>query len=120
MIKNADEKTIFRNRFGSVTDKRVIFYSKGSQKEVLLENVGMVGLEFPYKAVGIPFIILGFISLPLFGFGVIPLIIGTFYRYRTVIFVETTGGKISINIGSLYKRRKGAENLVASLRSAIR
>jgi hypothetical protein len=125
MPEEQKEQIFANNVFGTVSDKRVVYFRKkswfsgGSREDVPLRHVTSVRVEKTRSIIwGIIFIVIGLFTI-YFVVGVIPLAIGVLLLWGSpTVVVNTAGGDLSAAKGWPWQK-KDAEEFVEALRKQL-
>lgn len=125
MSKKQKEQIFVENIFGTVSDKRVVYFrekgwfSGGSREDVPLRHVTSVQLRKTRSPIwGIIFILIGLATLIAI-VGVIPLAIGILLIWGSpTVVVNTSGGDLSVSKGFPWQS-KFADEFVNALRKQL-
>jgi len=125
MPEEQKEQIFANNVFGTVSDKRVVYFRKkswfsgGSREDVPLRHVTSVRVEKTRSIIwGIIFIVIGLFTI-CFVVGVIPLAIGILLLWGSpTVVVNTAGGDLSAAKGWPWQK-KDAEEFVEALRKQL-
>ena len=125
MTEEQKEHIFISNMFGSVSDKRVVYFRKkgwfsgGSREDVPLRHVTSVRIEKTRSIMGgIIFVLIGLATIG-FVVGIIPLAIGILLLWGSpMIVVNTAGGDLSAAKGWPWQK-KAAEEFVEVLRKQL-
>ena len=125
MPEEQKEKIFVSNIFGSVSDKRVVYFRKkgwfsgGSREDVPLKHVTSVRIDKARSIVGgIIFILIGLATI-YFVVGIIPLAIGILLLWGSpTVVVNTAGGDLSAAKGWPWQK-EAAEEFVEALRKQL-
>lgn len=130
MPENSAEQTFLKNDFGTVTDRRVIYFrskgwlSGGSREDIPLQHVTSVRLEISRHLLGgvlLLLIGLGCLGIEkggwIIGLGLIALAVLLLWGSPAVI-VNTAGRDLNASKGLPWKRSE-AEKFVEALRSKL-
>lgn len=125
MTKGQREQILVNNIFGTVTDKRVVYfrekswYSDGSREDAPLQHVASVRIEKTRSIWwGVVFVLVGFATI-WFVVGVVPLTVGILllWGFPTVV-LNTAGGDLSVAKGWPWQAN-AAKEFVKALRSQL-
>lgn len=125
MDEGQNEQTFVKNRFGTVTDKRVIYYrskgwfSGGSREDIPLKHVTSVRIDRTREILlGIFCILIGYVTLT-FIFGIVLLAFGILWVWGSpTVVVNTAGGDLSTAKGFPWQTN-AAEEFVKALRKQL-
>lgn len=125
MPEEQKEQVFFSNIFGSVSDKRVVYFRKkgwlsgGSREDVPLRHVTSVRVENTRSIIGvIVYVLIGLLTIA-FVVGIIPLAIGILLLWGSpTVFVNTAGTDLSAAKGWPWQRGD-AEKFVEALRKQL-
>ena len=125
MPEEQKEQIFVSNMFGSVSDKRVVYFRKkgwfsgGSREDVPLKHVTSVRIEKTRSIIGgIIFVLIGLVTI-YFVVGIIPLVIGILLLWGSpTVVVNTAGG--DLNVAKGWPWQKGdAEEFVDALHKQL-
>ncbi len=119
------EETIIETTFGTVTSKRVIYFSNkgwiksGAREDIPLKHVTSVRMEINRKAVfGVILCIIGFFLLEIL-IGLIPILFGVLLIWGSpMVVVNTSGNDKNKALGFPWTRGE-AESFVDALRDQL-
>jgi len=119
------EATHFENAFGTVTDRRVVYYRKkgwfsgGSREDVPLKHVTSVRVDISRKVLGgLVLVVMGLVLLaPVIG--IIPLFVGILWLWGSPQVVISTAGANQEIMTALPWQRKGAEAFAHAVRQQL-
>ena len=125
MPEEQKEQIFVNNMFGSVSDKRVVYFRKkswfsgGSREDVPLKHVTSVRIEKTRSIIGgIIFVLIGLATI-CFLVGIIPLVIGIILLWGSpTVVVNTAGGDLSAAKGWPWQK-EAAEEFVEALRKQL-
>jgi len=125
MPEEQKEQIFVSNMFGSVSDKRVVYFRKkgwfsgGSREDVPLRHVTSVRIEKTRSIIGgIIFVLIGLATI-YFVVGIIPLAIGILLLWGSpTVVVNTAGGDLSAAKGWPWQK-EAAEEFVETLRKQL-
>jgi len=125
MTEEQKEQIFVSNMFGSVSDKRVVYFRKkgwfngGSREDVPLRHVTSVRIEKARSIIGgIIFVLIGLATI-YFVVGIIPLAIGILLLWGSpTVVVNTAGGDLSAAKGWPWQK-EAAEEFVETLRKQL-
>jgi hypothetical protein len=125
MDEKQKEQTFVENMFGTVTDKRVIYFrekgwfSGGSREDVPLKHVTSVRIDRTRSIIwGIILVLIGLTTL-IFVVGVVPLVFGILLLWGSpTVIVNTAGGDLSAAKGWPWQMN-AAEEFVKALRNQL-
>ena len=125
MPEEQKEQIFVSNMFGSVSDKRVVYFRKkgwfsgGSREDVPLRHVTSVRIEKARSIIGgIIFVLIGLATI-YFVVGIIPLAIGILLLWGSpTVVVNTAGGDLSAAKGWPWQK-EAAEEFVEALRKQL-
>jgi hypothetical protein len=125
MPEEQKEQVFFSNIFGSVSEKRVVYFRKkgwlsgGSREDVPLRHVTSVRVENTRSIIGgIVFVLIG-LSTIAFVVGIIPLAIGILLLWGSpAVLINTAGTDLSAAKGWPWQRGD-AEKFVEALRKQL-
>jgi len=125
MPEEQKEQIFVSNMFGSVSDKRVVYFRKkgwfsgGSREDVPLRHVTSVRIDKARSIIGgIIFVLIGLATI-YFVVGIIPLVIGILLLWGSpTVVVNTAGGDLSAAKGWPWQK-EAAEEFVEALRKQL-
>ena len=125
MPEEQKEQIFVNNMFGSVSDKRVVYFRKkgwfsgGSREDVPLRHVTSVRIDKARSIIGgIIFVLIGLATI-YFVVGIIPLAIGILLLWGSpTVVVNTAGGDLSAAKGWPWQK-EAAEEFVEALRKQL-